>query len=256
MVLSAPPMTYPSIYNFHNNIGDFDMQCNEYLLVDFVCHSANVDELAAQTLFVKNCADYETQVRNSSLSQILLRLPYDWDFFSAYVEQLQYKPAIIRFSKMPQAHEQKISFKESTSIAEVERLVYVQQELHYDTFDAHFFQNPRVPHFKKYYQQLQNVLNSGNGKLYIIEENGAAIGYIMCEVNDSRSIYVFDLFVDEFYRGKGFGKALLHHAENYAVKIGAHKLCLNSSIANKNGIAFYRAYGLKEVSKTYYRELA
>lgn len=79
-----------------------------------------------------------------------------------------------------------------------------------------------------------------------IEENGVIVAGIVAEsVGDT--VEVEFLFVDETYRGRGLGKALLEHVETAAREQGIRRVLLNTYSFQAPG--FYRTLGYQEVLK-------
>ncbi len=79
-----------------------------------------------------------------------------------------------------------------------------------------------------------------------IEENGVIVAGIVAEsVGDT--VEVEFLFVDETYRGRGLGKALLEHVETAAREQGIRRVLLNTYSFQTPG--FYRTLGYQEVLK-------
>lgn len=79
-----------------------------------------------------------------------------------------------------------------------------------------------------------------------IEENGVIVAGIVAEsVGDT--VEVEFLFVDETYRGRGLGKALLEHVETAAREQSIRRVLLNTYSFQTPG--FYRTLGYQEVLK-------
>lgn len=55
--------------------------------------------------------------------------------------------------------------------------------------------------------------------------------------------YVYDVFVEEEFRGKGVGKLLLEKAEDYCRKSGYSRIALSVSATNNTAINLYRRTG-------------
>lgn len=55
----------------------------------------------------------------------------------------------------------------------------------------------------KYTKALENSI------VYVIYEDEVLCGYCRCRDDDGYGIYIYDLLVDEAYRGRQFGRALM-----------------------------------------------
>lgn len=58
----------------------------------------------------------------------------------------------------------------------------------------------------KYAKTMASSLN------YVVIQEGMLCGYMRCHKDESYGIFVYDLLVDEAYRGKEYGKMLLQRA--------------------------------------------
>jgi len=62
--------------------------------------------------------------------------------------------------------------------------------------------------------------------------------------SDFRKIYVYTLFVDEEFRGKGIGRQLMEAIENEALSLGANMIRLNTY--NSQSLGFYVKMGYEQ----------
>lgn len=74
-----------------------------------------------------------------------------------------------------------------------------------------------------------------------IEEDGKLVAGLLARVTAFRILYVNTVFVDEEYRGRGFGRILINETERRAVKLGANLIRLDTF--NYQGKEFYEALG-------------
>ncbi len=107
---------------------------------------------------------------------------------------------------------------------------------------------------KKYDEKaLQEMLNCPENPIYVYEEGGAVLGYIMCQEHSIsgpalmpvKTLYIDDLCVDEKARGKGVGKKLFHFVKEYAEKSGYYNITLHVWEGNPGAKQFYESLGLK-----------
>ncbi|MEE9494345.1 MAG: GNAT family N-acetyltransferase [Gammaproteobacteria bacterium] len=57
---------------------------------------------------------------------------------------------------------------------------------------------------------------------------------------DVSYVFLSDLFVENTYRNRGFGSALLHAAEDWAQQLGCHKIALKVMSENDAAMRFYQ----------------
>ncbi len=74
------------------------------------------------------------------------------------------------------------------------------------------FNNRQVPFTQKENPILEN---------YVIKDNGTIIAGIKADIYHWGILYIAVLFIDERYRGKGLGSALLNKVESDARAVGA-----------------------------------
>jgi ribosomal protein S18 acetylase RimI-like enzyme len=72
-------------------------------------------------------------------------------------------------------------------------------------------------------------------------------------VMDERTVGLFDIVVDEDFRGKGFGRRVLDGILYWAKTNGAETAYLQVMVDNKNALALYQKLGFKELYRYWYR---
>jgi len=114
------------------------------------------------------------------------------------------------------------------------------------------------PHTTKYSEQELEAIFSDNSKPVFVFDDGDVLGYAFCQttevkdnllLEDTKSLYIDDICVDERSRGKHVGKALYEYVLDYARSIGCHNITLNVWEGNSPAISFYRNMGM-QVQKT------
>lgn len=114
------------------------------------------------------------------------------------------------------------------------------------------------PHTTKYSEQELEAIFSDNSKPVFVFDDGEVLGYAFCQttevkdnllLEDTKSLYIDDICVDEKSRGKHVGKALYEYVLDYARSIGCHNITLNVWEGNSLAISFYRNMGM-QVQKT------
>lgn len=103
-------------------------------------------------------------------------------------------------------------------------------------------------HVIEYYD---NVLKEENGEVFIAEdERHSYVGHLIVgqttgTISELTFGYVYDVFVEEEFRGKGVGKLLLEKAEDYCRRKGHSRIALSVSATNDSAIKLYSRIGYK-----------
>ena len=114
------------------------------------------------------------------------------------------------------------------------------------------------PHTTKYNEQeLSKMLDNDNKPIFVFDDGGV-LGYAFCQISevqndillqDTKTMYIDDICVDENARGKHVGKALFEFVRDYAQTIGCHNITLNVWTGNDAAQSFYKNMGM-QVQKT------
>ena len=114
------------------------------------------------------------------------------------------------------------------------------------------------PHTTKYNgQELSKMLDNDNKPIFVYDD-GYVLGYAFCQISevqndillqDTKTMYIDDICVDENARGKHVGKALFEFVCDYAQTIGCHNITLNVWTGNDAAQSFYKNMGM-QVQKT------
>ena len=114
------------------------------------------------------------------------------------------------------------------------------------------------PHTTKYNEQeLSKMFNNDNKPIFVFDDGGV-LGYAFCQISevqndillqDTKTMYIDDICVDENARGKHVGKALFEFVRDYAQTIGCHNITLNVWTGNDAAQSFYKNMGM-QVQKT------
>jgi Acetyltransferases len=114
------------------------------------------------------------------------------------------------------------------------------------------------PHTTKYNEQELESLLKDDCKPIFVFDDGVVLGYAFCQVTevmnnqlleDIKTLYIDDICVDEYSRGKHVGKALYEYVRDYAKSIGCNNITLNVWEGNEPALRFYRSMGM-QVQKT------
>jgi len=91
-----------------------------------------------------------------------------------------------------------------------------------------------------------------------LDYNGHLIGALTMYF-DKDNAHLSNVAVDPMYKGQGFGKILIHFAENVARDKGYHHLSLVTHVKLLKNIEFYNKLGYKEIDradeKVYFRKV-
>jgi len=106
--------------------------------------------------------------------------------------------------------------------------------------------------YKKF---LLKQLAARNAAVFVAEDGGRTIGYIMASVNKlppilvhDREAFVNELLVEKAHRRKGVGTKLLGAAERWAKRKGLFWLGLTVHTENRAALAAYRKFGMKALN--------
>jgi len=95
--------------------------------------------------------------------------------------------------------------------------------------------------------------------IYVLEVDGAAAGRLWLaerEIDGRRAMFIFDIHLDEAFRGRGFGRAAMLLAERDALTRDIHRIELNVFGANTVARGLYRSLGYVERSVRMAKDLA
>lgn len=103
-----------------------------------------------------------------------------------------------------------------------------------------------------YLPQLVDSATKKQGRIFIAEEAGAPIGWAVCYVNEHEPFvkeeerpygYVSELYVEEVFRGRHIGRALLNACEDHFRTLGMKTVLIAALSANIRAVNAYRATG-------------
>lgn len=102
-------------------------------------------------------------------------------------------------------------------------------------------------------QQLRELASRSGWRNYTAWQQGAIAGNIMVFTQQASGEFqgvIEDLFVLDDYRRKGIGKALLHAALMYLLKLNTHRVQLEMWSTNQPAFQLYRAFGFRVADQT------
>lgn len=87
---------------------------------------------------------------------------------------------------------------------------------------------------------------------------GARVGLLWLTTQQPRGLpamWIYDIYVEEPMRGKGYGRRLLEFAEEEARRAGVNRMELNVARDNARARALYESVGYREMSRQMYKTL-
>lgn len=107
------------------------------------------------------------------------------------------------------------------------------------------------------YKEYDGAMSCGDNAFFIKYANGEAAGFAHCSlrreytegVTSSPAGYLEAVFVKEKYRRKGFARALVAAAEEWARAKGCKEFASDCECGNKDSVAFHKAAGFEEANR-------
>ena len=125
------------------------------------------------------------------------------------------------------------------------------------TLEVHYQGRPDLfkANTRKYNdEQLLEIVSDSNRPLFVAEENGVVLGYVLCVfqkyanhaiLTAVKTMRIDDLCVDKRFRRRGIGKALYNFVLEFAKTLGCYNVCLNAWACNREALRFYESCGLR-----------
>lgn len=132
----------------------------------------------------------------------------------------------------------------------VEKLDQYHQQVHPEIVKP----TTKISRSKKWFEK---ILKDKKQFLLLGYEKNHPIGFIHFKIVSAkphpvlynhRHIYLYDIFIDNKYRGKKYGKHLFNEMLNFAKKNRVNQIWLNVWSFNKSAISFYSKLGFKTFS--------
>jgi aminoglycoside 6'-N-acetyltransferase I len=107
-------------------------------------------------------------------------------------------------------------------------------------------------------ESLTEILQSSREDGFLVrDDDGRAIAFInlslrsdyVPDATQSPTAYVEGIYVDDGYRHRGLGKALIQHAERWAMENGCVELASDALIDNAESYEFHTSVGFREVER-------
>jgi len=101
--------------------------------------------------------------------------------------------------------------------------------------------------------RLNDAFIDDQNAIYVAEVDGKILGWIQVAVRQTiesgKYAEITGLVVDKTSRGKGLGRSLVIHAEEWARKSAQQKLRVRTNVIRIEAPLFYRALGFEEIKK-------
>ncbi len=136
---------------------------------------------------------------------------------------------------------------------DLQAIIKLSEKLGRDESTADSMVSPEPSEFQSPKWILKNIKGE-NAVVFVAELNGKVVGYSLGWISQpwsykGRRGYICDCFVDEPYREKGIGKALIRAMLDWFTKRGAD--CVEADVYSGNipSLNMFESLGFKEVSK-------
>jgi GNAT superfamily N-acetyltransferase len=105
-----------------------------------------------------------------------------------------------------------------------------------------------------YYDELLQRLAKRDGRIVLAEIDGVVVGIVGFSLDEDAAYVtedvrrhgtVTDLIIQEEWRGRGIGQALLREAERLTREAGLKRLLIGALVANDKAERTYRAFGFE-----------
>jgi len=98
------------------------------------------------------------------------------------------------------------------------------------------------------YDQCVTAFEGTSKEIYVIETENTIAGFVILQICGTFSGYIQTICIDEVYRGRVFGKELLHFCEERIHKFSPNVFICVSSF-NKGAIKLYYEFGFKLIGE-------
>ena len=139
----------------------------------------------------------------------------------------------------------------SANTMDIEKIMELQTQV----FEIHLKARPEwIKKNPINYDYIKSIIESKNGKIFIVEENNKIIGHCIISIREIKNNVIFEdmtnieideMCINEQFRKKGIGKKLFEEVKIYAKEINANYIELMVWDFNQNAMNFYEKMGMK-----------
>ena len=124
-----------------------------------------------------------------------------------------------------------------------------KQFIEYEYKDENVWNSPLK--FGNLEEDFELILNDTSTILFAIIEEEKMIGFMNIQCfysvwSHGKVFFLDDFFIEENFRGKGYGEKALKDLQGYAKKIGIKRIQLMAENTNSKAIEFYRKHKFNE----------
>ena len=124
-----------------------------------------------------------------------------------------------------------------------------KQFIEYEYKDENVWNSPLK--FGNLEEDFELILNDTSTILFAIIEKEKMIGFMNIQCfysvwSHGKVFFLDDFFIEENFRGKGYGEKALKDLQEYAKKIGIKRIQLMAENTNPRAIEFYRKHKFNE----------
>ena len=124
-----------------------------------------------------------------------------------------------------------------------------KQFIEYEYKDENVWNSPLK--FENLEEDFELILNDTSTILFAIIEEEKMIGFMNIQCfysvwSHGKVFFLDDFFIEENFRGKGYGEKALKDLQEYAKKIGIKRIQLMAENTNPKAIEFYKKHKFNE----------
>lgn len=97
--------------------------------------------------------------------------------------------------------------------------------------------------------ELRAFIMHRNSKTWVALEDGKAAGFLIAQIAPTSSVHIITIDVNGVARRQGIGSGLMAAAEEWAGRLGARQVTLETAEDNHAAQAFYAKLGYSKVEK-------
>ena len=141
--------------------------------------------------------------------------------------------------------------------------LYAETSEYHNKLDSKYYKEVSSKTTGEFTKETSSTMKKKEIEVYIAEHNDSPVGFTSFKIEredyfDTKIIEfvnIYEVYVQEKYWGKGYGKALLSKAEQYAKKKSIKHISLHCSSKNPNALAFYKHLGYVDRQRILFKEV-